>query len=141
PTRRAGARRTVTRLTSSDCPWSGRQGSSPTRSIGRDRLWPRGALRLGDWLRHQAKNLIHARDAAEPVERAYAPERFVEIGAGRRAAREVITAPHDRLAPQVHEGCAARRFDDPIAIGGQEELPELLGLDRIADTGIERAFG
>jgi hypothetical protein len=38
----------------------------------------------------------------------------------------------------MHEGRSAHHASDPIAIAGQEELPELLRLDRIADMRIER---
>ena len=115
-----------------------RRGTELGRSIGCNRAWPRGALRFGDRLRHQAKNLVLGRDAAEALKRADASERLVQIGAGGRARPEIIAAPHDRLAPQVHEARALHCVADPIAIAGKEELPELLGLDRIADVRIER---
>ena len=136
--RRKGLARPPRARRSSGPPRSGRGGrASP--SIRRGRLRGRGALGFGDRLRHQAEDLVLGRHAAEAGKRADALEGFVQIGAGGRAGPEIVAAPDDRFAPQVHEGRAARRLVGPIPIGGEEELPELLRLDRVAEMRIERA--
>src|SRR6185312_2838858 len=71
----------------------GRVGGHKARSIGGGCARPCGALRVGDRLLHQTKDLVLGRDAAEALERARAPERLAEIGAGGRAGPEVVAAP------------------------------------------------
>src|ERR1700759_5004189 len=95
-------------------------------------------LRVRDRLRHQAKDFVLGRDAAKEGERAAGFERLVQIRTSGRASPEIIAAPCDRLAPQVDEARAARRVLGPLTVAGQEQLPELLRLDRIADMRIER---
>ena len=95
---------------------------------------------FGDRLRHHTKNLVLSRDSAKALERADVFERFMQVRPRRRASPKIVSAPGDRLAPQVHEARPARRVRDPFTIAGQEQLPELLGFDRIADMRVERVL-
>src|SRR5208337_1311748 len=113
-------------------------GSIGGINLGVPRRRVRALLASGDLAGHQAADFVLLANATKAIDGADFSECFVKVGARRRARGKVIFAPPDRFAPKMQERRSGESLLDPRPIARQERLPELLGLDRVADVRIER---
>ena len=87
---------------------------------------------------HENGDFGFAVGAAESIQGSQTQKNIVQIRSDRRAARHVVGGAPQQFAPKMQKRRPSHGGADRLAIGRQQQLPELIWPDRVKIGGISR---